>query len=202
MLMKASVTIPDGWRVGDSIWGADGPGVTALSTGRRGATVSVAVFDLILLSPFDPATNRIRALTANGREPWFAEFGRSFDRQMRSRLVGDVATDPLSFSAWDPLAWVLSRAPARGAVQVSQPRIDGREGSLISFVETGSTTGLFSVFLNGTIDLRPGVTYSFWAPARGESLAGDVLIGIAQEPGAAHGAMGWDVIDSLRLRGY
>lgn len=202
MLMRASAVIPDGWRVGDSIWGADGPGVTALSTGRRGATVSVAVFDLILLSPFDPATNRIHALTANGRERWFAEFRRSFDRQTRRRLVDTGDTDPLRFSPWDPLAWVLSRAPSRGAIHISQPRIDGREGSLVSFVHTDATTGLFSVFRNGTIKLQPDVTYTFWAPASGESLSGDVLIGIAREPGARPGAPEQAVIDSLRLRGY
>ena len=202
MLMAASVTVPDGWRVGNSIWGSDGPGFAALSTGTPGMTVSVAVFDLVMLSPYDPATGAPRTLEADWRAGWFARFGRSFDRQIRSRIAGSAGTDLRTFHPWSPLAWVLAHAPKEGPIQVSEPVIDGRDGSLVSFVNTGPTSALFAVYGNGTIEMRPDVTYTFWAPAGDETMAGDVLIAIAREAGADPSTAEWDVIRSLKIRGY
>ena len=51
-----------------------GRGVAAVSTGRPGATISVAVLDLERLRPIDAATGRPR-----GREPDPAWFRRSLD---------------------------------------------------------------------------------------------------------------------------
>ena len=50
----AMVTLPEGWRAGDSIWGSDGRGFAAVTTGPDGGSVSVAVFDLAHLNPVDP----------------------------------------------------------------------------------------------------------------------------------------------------
>jgi hypothetical protein len=61
---------------------------------------------------------------------------------------------------------------------------------------------LFSVNGDSLITLLPDVTYSFWAPAPGEPLAGDVLVGIAREPGTTPGTEEWGVIRSLALRPY
>ena len=202
MLMAASVEIPDGWRVDDSIWGSGGVGLAALSTGQEGSTVSVAVFDLVLLNPFDPGSGEVRILSANGRERWFARFERRFDRQARARLVPYGSIDLRRFHAWSPLPWLVAHEPARGPIHVSEPLIDEREGSLVSFVKTGSTAALFTSFGDGRVVMRPGVTYAFWAPAQGESLAGEVVVGIAREPGATAGTEAWDLIRSLSLRSY
>ena len=203
LLMAASVDVPGGWRVDGSIWGSGGVGFAALSTGQHDSTVSVAVFDLILLSPFDPVTGEIGVLTADARTRWFDRFDRRFDRRVRPRLEGETGVES-RFHAWPPLSWIAAHAPARGAIHVSQLVVDGRAGSLLSFrgTGTGTTSALFTSFGQGSVVIRPGVRYSFWAPASDEPLAGEVLIGIASASGADVDVDAWRVIRSLTLRGY
>ena len=46
-----SITVPAGWSAGDSIWGPAGEGLAAISTGRPGATISIALLDVAQPAP-------------------------------------------------------------------------------------------------------------------------------------------------------
>jgi hypothetical protein len=199
LLFATSVTLPDGWRPGDSIWGPDGPGLAAVSTGPGGGSVSVAVFDLTTMSPIDPRTGLVRTLPSGARSDWYARFVPAFEDRVRRRLRAG-AGDATRWRPVQPLAWLLAEAPGR--VRVSSPVIAGREGSLASFTWSRPAVGLLANADGGTIELRPGVTYTFWAPARHESLAGEVLVGIAREAGTIPGTAEWGVIGSLSLKPY
>jgi DNA-directed RNA polymerase specialized sigma24 family protein len=201
LTVQASVTLPAGWRLGDSVWGADGAGMAAVSTGPRGGSVSVAVFDTVLLSPIDPDTNLVRPLTRDGRERWYARFVPGFERHRRDDLQAITDAEAATWQPVGPLAWLLEHVPP-GRVRVSEPIVDGRAGSLVSFVNTGPTAAVFAVAGSGAITLRPGVAYAFWTPGRGDPLEGAVVVGIAREPGATPGTGEWDVVRTLRLRAY
>jgi DNA-directed RNA polymerase specialized sigma24 family protein len=201
LLFDARVELPSGWHVGDTIWGSDGAGFAAVASGPRGASVSVAVFDLVGLSPVDPDTGFVRVQTAAGRERWYEGFERGFGRAARGRLRSFAGADPRRWEPAAPLAWVLARVPTE-PIRVFEPLVAGRRGFSATFIHRGSSSALFSVNGDSLITLLPDVTYSFWAPAPGEPLAGDVLVGIAREPGTTPGTEKWGVIRSLTVRPY
>jgi hypothetical protein len=197
-----SVTVPDGWFAGTSSWGAPGLGFAAMSTGRAGASISVAVFDLARLHPADPASDA--ALGRPGDRVWFArsldEYHARVEPRVRDRVVG-------SRLEWRPppvLAWLLTLTD-RGQIDVAADvTYDGLSGDLVSFAFPGPRRALFEVPGAGTLALRPGVSYTFWvprsAPGTGSSVA-PLMLGIARELGAAPTTAEWDVVRTLEFGG-
>ena len=78
-----------------------------------------------------------------------------------------------------PLAWILSQVP-RGTIEVSEPIIADRLGTLASFVNTGPSSALFGITGVGTISLRPDVTYTFWVPTDPNAFGTPIMVGIAK----------------------
>ena len=164
----ATVTLPEGWRAGDSIWGSDGRGFAAVTTGPDGGSVSVAVFDLAHLNPVDPVGHVYTQTPARLRQ-WYDGFDAEFEREVRPRLRSGIAGVADRWQPGRPLAWILSQVP-RGPIEVSEPIIADRLGTLASFVNTGPSSALFGITGVGTISLRPDVTYTFWVPTDPERL--------------------------------
>ena len=191
----ATVTLPEGWRAGDSIWGSDGRGFAAVTTGPDGGSVSVAVFDLAHLNPVDPVGHVYTQTPARLRQ-WYDGFDAEFEREARSRLRSTIAGVAGRWQPGRPLAWILSQVP-RGIIEVSEPILAGRLGTLASFVNTGPSSALFGITGVGTISLRPDVTYTFWVPTDPNAFGTPIMVGIAREAGSIPTAGEWKVVGSL-----
>ncbi|HJR99187.1 MAG TPA: hypothetical protein VJ979_14935 [Actinomycetota bacterium] len=197
MSVPVTVTLPAGWSAGDSIWGPAGEGAAVLSTGRPGATTSVAVLDLHLLMPFDGSTNVARARPAD-RE-WFHRSIGTFRARVVPRLRDLVVGHR---GEWEPppaLSWLLTmtdRGPIRLALDVTYA---GHRGDLVSFSFLGERRPLFEMPGGGTIDLRPGTTYTVWAAHAVDPPADAMMLAVAREPGAVPGIEAWDAVRSLEL---
>ncbi len=191
----ATVTLPEGWRAGDSIWGSDGRGFAAVTTGPDGGSVSVAVFDLAHLNPVDPVGHVYTQTPARLRQ-WYDGFDAEFERETRPRLRSAIAGVADRWQPARPLAWILSQVP-RGTIEVSEPIIADRLGTLASFVNTGPSSALFGITGVGTISLRPDVTYTFWVPTDPNAFGTPIMVGIAREAGSIPTAGEWKVVGSL-----
>jgi DNA-directed RNA polymerase specialized sigma24 family protein len=191
----ATVTLPEGWRAGDSIWGSDGRGFATVTTGPDGGSVSVAVFDLAHLNPVDPVGHVYTQTPARLRQ-WYDGFDAEFEREVRPRLRSSVAGVADRWKPDRPLAWILSLVP-EGPIEVSEPIIADRLGTLASFVNTGPTSALFGITGVGTISLRPDVTYTFWVPADPHAFGPPMMVGIAREAGSIPSSGEWTVVGSL-----
>lgn len=189
-----SVTVPDGWVAGTSSWGPPGLGFATVSTGRPGASISIAVLDLDRLHPVDPAGD---ALDRPGDRAWFErsldEYRQRIEPRVRDRVVGRRLD-------WRPppvLAWLLTftrSGPIDVAADVSY---DGRRGDLASFAFPGPARTVFEVPGGGTLTLRPGVTYTFWVPRRGSASGAGLMLAVARELGAPPTTAEWDVVRTL-----
>jgi hypothetical protein len=191
-----SVTLPDGWFAGDSIWGDTGRGVAAVSTGRPGATISVVVLDLEHLRPVDPTTGRpIRA-----PDPaWFRRSLDDYAARVQPRVRDNVVGRQLAWPAPAPLAWLLT-VTDRGPIDVADDVVyDGTPGQLASFAFPGPERALFALDGGGRISLRPGVTYTFWLPRPRNGEPWGILLGVARELGVAPGAREWEVVRTIEF---
>ena len=195
----ATVTLPEGWRAGDSIWGSDGRGFAAVTTGPDGGSVSVAVFDLAHLNPVDPVGHVYTQTPARLRQ-WYDGFDAEFEREARPRLRSAIAGVADRWQPGRPLAWILSQVP-RGTIEVSEPIIADRLGTLASFVNTGPSSALFGITGVGTISLRPDVTYTFWVPTDPDAFGTPIMVGIAREAGSIPTTGEWKVVGSLAFEG-
>jgi len=191
----ATVTLPEGWRAGDSIWGSDGRGFAAVTAGPEGGSVSVAVFDLAHLNPVDPVGQVYTQTPARLRQ-WYDGFDAEFEREVRPRLRSAIAGVANRWQPGRPVAWILSQVP-RGPIEVSEPIIADRLGTLASFVNTGPSSALFGITGVGTISLRPDVTYTFWVPTDPNAFGTPIMVGIAREAGSIPTAGEWKVVGSL-----
>jgi DNA-directed RNA polymerase specialized sigma24 family protein len=194
-----TVTLPEGWRAGDSIWGSDGRGFAAVTTGPDGGSVSVAVFDLAHLNPVDPVGHVYTQTPARLRQ-WYDGFDAEFERDVRPRLRSSIAGVADRWQPGRPLAWILSQVP-RGPIEVSEPIIADRLGTLASFVNTGPSSALFGITGVGTISLRPDVTYTFWVPTDPNAFGTPIMVGIAREAGSIPTTGEWNVVGSLAFDG-
>jgi hypothetical protein len=192
-----SVTLPEGWFAGDSIWGATGRGVAAVSTGRPGATISVAVLDLERLRPIDAATGRPTRRPAVAA--WFRRSLDDYAVRVQPRVRDHVVGRQHAWRAPAPLAWLLT-VTDRGPIDVADDVVyDATPGHLASFAFPGPERPLFAVDGGGRITLRPGVTYTFWLPRpRGGEPPG-IMLGVARELGVAPGAREWEVVRTIEL---
>ena len=197
--VAATVTLPEGWRAGDSIWGSDGRGFAAVTTGPDGGSVSVAVFDLADLNPVDPVGHVYTQTPARLRR-WYDGFDAEFEREIRPRLRSSIAGITARWHPGRPLAWILTQVP-RGSIQVSEPIIADRLGTLASFVNTGPSSALFGITGVGTISLRPDVTYTFWVPTDPDAFGTPIMVGIAREAGSIATTGEWKVVGSLVFGG-
>lgn len=198
LTIPVSVTVPEGWVAGPTTWGSPGQGFAAISTGRPGAAISIAVFDLDRLLPVDPAGD---ALDRPGDRPWFersmGEYRQRVEGRVRDRVVGRRLD-------WRPppvLAWLLAFTRS-GPIDVADDvSYDGRRGDLASFAFPGPSRTVFEVPGGGTLVLRPGVTYTFWVPRRGSATGARLMLGVARELGAPPTTAEWDVVRTLDLGG-
>ena len=190
-----TVTLPDGWRAGDSIWGPASPGIAAVSTGRQGASISLAVFDLRRLQPYAAAVSR--PLDRPGNLAWFRrsldDYRDRVEPRVHDRIVGDHV-DPRTPAV---LAWLLTHTDRRPIDVADDVTIGGVRGTIVSFSFPGPTSSLFGVAGPGSIALLPGNTYTFWVPTDRGALAHNTVLGIAREPGAVTGTAEWDVVHTL-----
>ena len=197
MSEAVSVTLPDGWFAGDSIWGPAGQGVAAVSTGRPGASTSVAIFDLDRLRPFEASSSR--PLERAGDRAWYARSLEAYRARVAERLRDRVLGRQFDWRPPPVLAWLLTHTDRRPIEMTIGVAIDGRLGDLVSFSFPGPTRPVFDVPRAGTIALRPGVTYTFWVPTERDGLGSTLMVGIARELGAVVGTAEWDVIRTLEL---
>ncbi|MEX1264763.1 MAG: hypothetical protein WEE66_12685 [Actinomycetota bacterium] len=197
MSEAVSVTLPDGWFAGDSIWGPAGQGVAAVSIGRPGASTSLAVFDLDQLRPFGTSSNR--PLERSGDRAWYARSLEAYRARVEPRLRDRVLGRQLDWRPPPVLAWLLTHTDRRPIEMTVGVAIGGRLGDLVSFSFPGPTRPVFDVPRAGTIALRPGVSYTFWVPTERDRLGSSFMVGIARELGAVVGTAEWDVIRTLEL---
>jgi hypothetical protein len=191
-----SVTVPDGWVAGASIWGSPGPGFAALSTGRPGASISIAVLDLDRLLPVDPSGG---ALEMPGDLAWFARSFGDYRQQVEPRVRDRVVGRRLDWRPPAVLAWLLTFTRS-GPIDVADDvSYDGRRGDLTSFAFPGPRRAVFEVPGGGALMLRPGVTYTFWVPRRGSASDAGLMLGVARELGAPPTTAEWDVVRTLDL---
>jgi hypothetical protein len=191
-----SVTVPDGWVAGTSTWGSPGLGFATISTGRPGASISIAVLDLDRLYPVDPGGD---ALDRPGDRAWFersvGEYRRRVEPRVRDRVVGRRLD-------WRPppvLAWLLTFTRS-GPIEVADDvSYDGRRGDLASFAFPGPARAVFEVPGGDALTLRPGVTYTFWVPRREPGGGAGLLLAVARELGAPPTTAEWDVVRTLDL---
>lgn len=197
--VAVSVSLPDGWRAGDSVWGPDGQGFAAITTGPRAASIGIAIFDLARLRPFDVAATPSRATPRPVGDAWFEGFRPRYERLVEPRIRDRVVGRRVGWRPPAPLAWLLTHTD-RGPIEIADDiSIAGRLGSLASFRFPGPASELLLVPGAGTIDLRPGVSYTFWVPSGDDRIGRSILIGIARELGAVAGTAEWDVIRTLEL---
>ena len=191
-----SVTVPDGWVAGMSTWGPPAVGFAAVSTGRLGASISIAVLDLDRLHPVDAAGV---APDRPGDRAWFerslGEYRQRVEPRVRDRVVGRRLE-------WRPppvLTWLLTFTRS-GPIDVADDvSYDGRRGDLASFAFPGPARTVFEVPGGGALTLRPGVTYTFWVPRRGSANGAGLMLGVARELGAPPTTAEWDVVRTLDL---
>jgi hypothetical protein len=192
-----SITVPAGWSAGDSIWGPAGEGLAAMSTGRPGATISIALLDVAHLHPY--VASKDRPLGRPGTPAWF---GRSFDdfaSRVQPRLRDRVVGHRLDWRAPPVLAWLLTFTD-RGPIDVADDvAYDGRRGALVSFAFPGPARSVFGAPGGGDIALRPGVTYTFWVPRADGSPGETIMLGVARELGATPSTAEWDVVRTLEI---
>lgn len=193
-----SITVPAGWSAGDSIWGPAGEGLAAVSSGRPGASVSIALLDIGRLHPYSAPDDA--PLGRPGTPAWFrrslGDYAASVEPRLRDRVVGRRLD-------WRPppvLAWLLTftdRLPIGVADDVTY---DGRRGYLASFPFPGPARTVFDVPEGGTISFRPGVTYTFWVPRDADGPGGHtIVLGVARELGAPPTTAEWDVVRTLEI---
>jgi len=192
-----SITVPAGWSAGDSIWGPGGEGIAAISTGRPGATISIALLDVAQLDPY--VASRDRPLGRQGTPAWFGRFLDDFDSRVQPRLRDRVVGHRLDWRAPPVLAWLLTFTD-RGPIDVADDvAYDGRRGALVSFAFPGPARTVFGVPRGGDIALRPGVTYTFWVPRADGSPEDSIMLGVARELGATPSTAEWDVVRTLEI---
>lgn len=190
-----SITVPDGWFAGDSVWGPAGNGVAAVSTGRRGAGISIAVLDLETLHPVDAGDGRSRGRP--GDLDWFRRSLEDYEARVVSRVRDNVVGRRLDWRPPPVLAWILSHTD-RGIVDVADGVVYDRwPGDLVTFAFPGPARPVFHMPGSGRVALRPGTTYSFWLP-RGPQ-APNLLLGVARELGAVPDAADWDVVRTIEF---
>ena len=192
-----SLTLPEGWAAGDSSWGPAGQGVAVVSTGLPGASISLAVFDLDQLRPFEAESNRPRS--RQGDRAWYARSLADYHARVEARVRDRVLGAQLDWRPPPVLAWLLTHTD-RGPIEVTvDVMIGDRHGDLVSFAFPGPTSPFLDAPRPGTIALRPGVTYTFWVPhGRGETDP-RLMVGIARELGSVVGFAEWDVIRTLEF---
>ena len=192
-----TVTLPEGWTAGDSIWGPAGTGVAAVSTGRPGASISIALFDLGSLLPYGPSSTGALRRPASTR--WFERSLGGDAEQVEARVRDRVVGRRLDWRPPPVLGWVLAHTD-RGPIDVADDvAIGGRRGELVSFSFPGPTEPLLEIPDTGTIALRPGITYTFWVPRVAGRPVDPIVLGIARELGAVPGTAEWDVVRTLRF---
>ena len=190
-----SITVPAGWSAGDSIWGPAGEGLAAISTGRPGATISIALLDVAQLHPYEASKDR--ALGRPGTAAWFGRSLDDFVSRVQPRLRDRVVGHRLDWRAPPVLAWLLTFTD-RGPIGVADDATyDGRRGALVSFAFPGPARSVFGAPGGGTIALRPGVTYTFWVPRADGSAEDTIILGVARELGATPSTAEWDVVRTL-----
>jgi DNA-directed RNA polymerase specialized sigma24 family protein len=194
-----SVSLPEGWRAGDSVWGPDGPGFAAITTGPRTASVGIAIFDLSRLRPIDVSATPPRAAPHPVAEAWFEAFRPRYERLVEPRIRDRVVGRRLEWRPPPLLAWLLTHTD-RGPIEIADDvPIADRNGSLVSFRFPGPGSELLRVPGSGTIDLRPGMSYTFWVPRGDDRVGRSIMVGIARELGAVAGTAEWEVIRTLEL---
>ena len=192
-----SITVPAGWSAGDSIWGPAGEGLAAISTGRPGATVSIALLDVAHLHPYVASTDR--PLGRPGAPAWFGRSLEDFESRVQPRLRDRVIGHRLDWRAPPALAWLLTFTD-RGPIDVADDvTYDGRRGALVSFAFPGPARSVFGVPGGSDIALRPGVTYTFWVPRTDGSPGDTIMLGVARELGATPTTAEWDVVRTLEI---
>jgi hypothetical protein len=191
-----SVTVPDGWVAGASIWGSPGPGFAALSTGGPGASISIAVFDLDRLLPVDPAGG---ALGEPADLAWFERSLDAYRQRVEPRVRDRVVGRRLDWRPPPVLAWLLTFTRS-GPIDVADDvSYDGRRGDLASFAFPGPRRAVLEVPGGGALALRPGVAYTFWVPRHGAASGAGLMLGVARELGAPPTTAEWDVVRTLDL---
>ncbi|MGZ8602921.1 MAG: hypothetical protein ACXWXN_10440 [Actinomycetota bacterium] len=192
-----SITVPAGWSAGDSIWGPVGEGLAAISTGRPGAAISIALLDVGLLHPY--VASMEAPLGRPGTRAWFRRSLEDFTSRVEPRLRDRVVGHRLDWRPPPVLAWLLAFTD-RGPIGVADDvTYDGRRGALVSFAFPGPARSVFGVPGGGAISLRPGVTYTFWVPRTDGSAGDTIVLGVARELGAAPTAAEWDVVRTLEI---
>ncbi len=191
------MTLPEGWVSGDSIWGPAGRGVAAISSGRPGASIAIAVFDLTQLRPFADSSDQARDRA--GDRAWYErsleDYRSRVEPRVRDRIVGRRLD-------WHPpleLAWLLTHTDRRPIEVAGDVIIGGLNGDLVSFFFAGPTRRILDAPGTGTITLRPGVTYTFWVPTRHDGSGATLMLGMARELGAVVGTAEWDVMRTLEI---
>lgn len=194
-----SITLPEGWFAGDSLWGPAGQGVAAVSTGLPGASVSIAALDLDHLHPFAVGAEEPRGRA--GDRAWFRRWLEDYRSRVESRVRNRVMGRQVDWRPPPVLAWLLAHTD-RGSIDVADDVVyDGRRGDLASFSFPGPRRLLFEVPGAGPIALRPGVTYTFWAPRPAGGTADALMLGVARELGAVPGTAEWEVVRTIELGG-
>jgi hypothetical protein len=192
-----SMTLPGGWFAGDSLWGPAGQGIAAISIGRPGSTVSIGVFDLGLLRPF-----RVEADAALGHRAdpaWFARAIDGFRSRVEPRVRDGIVGTRVDWRPPPVLVWLLTRTGIGPIHVIDDVEYDGLRGDLVTFSFSGRASPLFEQPGGGTLALRPGVTYTFWAPqARGPANVA-IVLGIARERGSVPGTTEWGIVRTLRF---
>jgi hypothetical protein len=192
-----SITVPAGWSAGDSIWGPAGEGLATISTGRPGATISIALLDVAHLHPYVASTDR--PLGRPGTTAWFGRSLDDFASRVQARLRDRVVGHRLDWRAPPVLAWLLTFTD-RGPIGVADDTTyDGRRGALVSFEFPGPARSVFQMPGGGVIALRPGVTYTFWVPRADVSAGDTIILGVARELGATPTTAEWDVVRTLEI---
>lgn len=191
-----SVTVPAGWSAGDSIWGPAGPGLAVISTGRPGASVSIALLDVGRLHPYSPSKDA--PLGRPGTPAWFRRSLGDYATRVEPRLRDRVVGRRLDWRPPPVLAWLLTFTDRRPIDVADDVVYDGRHGDLISFPFPGPARPVFDVPDGGRIAFRPGITYTFWMP-RGGPASDTVVLGVARELGAPPSTTEWDVVRTLEI---
>jgi hypothetical protein len=192
-----SVTLPDGWSAGESIWGPAGSGVAAVSTGKPGAQTSFAVFDLARLRPFGRSSSE--PLSRPGDRAWYARWLDDYRSSVEPRVHDRVIGRRLDWRPPAVLAWLLAHTDRRPIDVADDVTIGNRRGDLVSFTFPGPASRLFDVGERRTIALRPDIRYTFWVPRDVERSDHPVMLGIARELGAVPGSVEWDIVRTIEL---
>jgi len=194
-----ALTLPEGWYAGDSVWGPAGQGLAAVSTGRPGATIGIAAFDLGRLLPFPVGADE--PLDRAGDDPWFRRWLRDYRSHVRPRVRNRVVGRQLHWRPPPVLAWLLAHTD-RGLIDVADDIVyEGIRGDLASFSFPGPRRRIFAIPGAGVIALRPGITYTFWVPGSAEPVAEGFMLGVARELGAAPSTEEWDIVRTIDLGG-